>query len=62
MITLTPRAVVKALTLAKKEGKPPILRVGVKGGGCSGMSYVLDFVHEIKLTFRLSVTLVLTQK
>ena len=47
MITLTPRAVVKALTLAKKEGKPPILRVGVKGGGCSGMSYVLDFIHEI---------------
>ena len=48
MITLTSRAVTKAITLAQKEGKPPILRVGVKGGGCSGLSYVLDFVDEIK--------------
>ncbi|MDB5202879.1 MAG: iron-sulfur cluster assembly accessory protein [Ferruginibacter sp.] len=23
-----------------------ILRVGVKGGGCSGMTYVLDFDHK----------------
>ena len=22
------------------------LRVGVKGGGCSGMSYILDFEHK----------------
>ena len=50
MITLTSRAVTKAITLAQKEGKPPILRVGVKGGGCSGLSYVLDFVEHIKAT------------
>ena len=48
MITLTPRAIEKALTLAKKEGKPPILRLGVKGGGCSGMSYVVSFIDEIR--------------
>ena len=48
MITLTSRAVQKAITLAKKEGKPPVLRVGVKGGGCSGLSYVLDFVDDIR--------------
>ncbi len=48
MITLTSRAVNKAITLAQKEGKPPILRVGVKGGGCSGFSYVLDFVDNFK--------------
>ncbi len=48
MITLTSRAISKAITLAAKEGKPPILRVGVRGGGCSGLSYVLDFVHDIK--------------
>lgn len=48
MITLTSRAVTKAITLAQKEGKPPILRVGVKGGGCSGLSYVLDFVDGIR--------------
>ena len=50
MITLTSRAITKAITLAQKEGKPPILRVGVKGGGCSGLSYVLDFVEDIKET------------
>ena len=48
MITLTSRAVTKAITLAHKEGKPPILRVGVKGGGCSGLSYVLDFVEKVR--------------
>ena len=48
MITLTSRAVTKAITLAQKEGKPPILRVGVKGGGCSGLSYVLDFVEDVR--------------
>ena len=47
MISLTPRAVEKALTLAEKEGKPPILRLGVKGGGCSGRSYVVSFIDEI---------------
>ena len=48
MITLTPRAIEKALTLAQKEGKPPIIRLGVKGGGCSGMSYVVSFVDEVR--------------
>ena len=48
MIPLTSRAVQKAITLAKKEGKPPVLRVGVKGGGCSGLSYVLDFVDDVR--------------
>jgi iron-sulfur cluster assembly protein len=29
------------------EGKTaPVLRVGVKGGGCSGLTYVLDIVAE----------------
>lgn len=26
-----------------KEAGSPFLRVGVKGGGCSGLTYVLDF-------------------
>ena len=26
------------------------LRVGVEGGGCSGLSYVMDFDNEIKTT------------
>jgi iron-sulfur cluster assembly protein len=43
MITVTERAAKKALALAQRDGKPPVLRVGVKGGGCSSFSYFVDF-------------------
>ena len=43
MITVTEKAAKKAADLAAREGKPPILRVGVKGGGCAGFSYFMDF-------------------
>ena len=43
MITLTPAAAQEVRRLVEKEGKPNLgLRVGVKGGGCSGMNYVLS--------------------
>jgi len=43
MITLTPTAVKEVKRLIDKKQKPNLaLRIGVKGGGCSGMSYVLD--------------------
>ena len=42
MITLTPSAAQEAKRLVGQEPKPNLgLRIGVKGGGCSGMSYVL---------------------
>ena len=42
MITLTPTAAQEVKRLIEKEQKPNLgLRLGVKGGGCSGMSYVL---------------------
>ena len=42
MITLTPAAAQEAKRLMEKEQKPNLgLRVGIKGGGCSGMTYVL---------------------
>lgn len=42
MITLSPSAVQEAKRLIEKEQKPNLgLRIGVKGGGCSGMTYVL---------------------
>lgn len=42
MITLTPSAAQEVKRLVEKEQKPNVgLRVGVKGGGCSGMTYVL---------------------
>ena len=42
MITLTPVAAEQVKQLITKEQKPNLgLRVGVKGGGCSGMTYVV---------------------
>ena len=48
MITLTPKAISQAKTLMAQESSDETmgLRVGVKGGGCSGLSYVLDFEKE----------------
>ena len=37
---------VKQLKDAQKLGDEVFLRVGVKGGGCSGMSYLLEFDTE----------------
>ena len=46
MIELTEKAVKKVRQLSAKQDSAKILRVGVKGGGCSGLSYFLDFVEE----------------
>ena len=51
MITLTENAKTKAITLFSESNLDPetaFIRVGVKGGGCSGLSYVLEFDSEIK--------------
>ena len=51
MITLTESAKEKALKLFSDSNLDPttsFIRVGVKGGGCSGLSYVLDFDSEMK--------------
>ena len=41
-VTLTPSAVAQVRRLIAKKGNDSLkLRVGVKGGGCSGLSYVL---------------------
>ncbi len=57
LLTLTPAAVERVRFLIKKQGNPNLgMRIGVKGGGCSGLSYVLnleekpterDFAYEI---------------
>ena len=51
MITLTERAVKELRRIVTEQNLPEgtVLRVGVKGGGCSGFSYSLGFddtVHE----------------
>jgi iron-sulfur cluster assembly accessory protein len=44
MVTLTPTAVAKIKEIMEKQDpKPTALRVGVRGGGCSGFSYALEF-------------------
>lgn len=49
LITLTPAAIRKAQEiLAGQENRDQLyLRMGVKGGGCSGYSYVLEFDQDV---------------
>jgi iron-sulfur cluster assembly accessory protein len=44
-VKLTPNAVAELKRLMNEPGFEPgrFLRIGVKGGGCSGLSYVLGF-------------------
>jgi len=44
-ISVTDKAVNRIADLKKKRQTPGhVLRVGIKGGGCSGLSYFIDFV------------------
>jgi iron-sulfur cluster assembly accessory protein len=38
-IQLTSAAASRVAVIAEKQGKPPILRLSVDGGGCAGFSY-----------------------
>jgi iron-sulfur cluster assembly protein len=47
MITVTESAAEKLTSLIEESGfKTPFVRVSVKGGGCSGLSYDLSFDTE----------------
>lgn len=41
-VTASEKAIVRIQQLIKKDGRPTaFLRIGLKGGGCSGLEYVL---------------------
>jgi iron-sulfur cluster assembly protein len=46
MITLTENAIAKIKSQIERRGKGVGIRIGVKTAGCSGMSYVLEYVDE----------------
>jgi iron-sulfur cluster assembly protein len=50
MITVSENAKQHALELMKAENKPEgsFIRVGVEGGGCSGLSYMLEFDDKMR--------------
>ena len=50
MVTLSNKAVNHLIELMIEEGITPDthnLRVGVKGGGCSGLSYIMEFDDKV---------------
>jgi iron-sulfur cluster assembly protein len=48
-ITFTPRAVERAKALLARQSEPDLgVRVGVRGGGCSGLSYFVDAERQEK--------------
>jgi iron-sulfur cluster assembly accessory protein len=38
-IALTPSAAARVAAIAARQGKPPVLRLSVEGGGCAGFTY-----------------------
>ena len=50
MISVTEKAKERIIELRKQEGRTPNnnIRVSVKGGGCSGLMYDLNFDDQIK--------------
>ena len=43
-ILITDTAMHQLARLCKEQGEDKLLRVGVRSGGCSGMSYTMDFI------------------
>src|SRR5271163_3301817 len=49
VMTLTDAAATRVQEIISASGKPVAgLRVGVKNGGCAGMSYTVEFAEDVK--------------
>ncbi|WP_067841610.1 HesB/IscA family protein [Amphibacillus sediminis] len=47
VIQITDQARIQIIEMLKDEADQSRLRFGVKGGGCSGLSYALGFDHQV---------------
>lgn len=50
VLDITPKAMSHISMLHEKQTDNKCLRMGVRSGGCSGMSYVMDFVADDSIT------------
>lgn len=46
MLTLTPAAARRVAWIAERQGKAPVLRLMVEGGGCSGFQYRFELADS----------------
>jgi iron-sulfur cluster assembly accessory protein len=62
---LSASAAARVAAIAERQGKPPILRLAVEGGGCAGFSYRFGLADEVApddlTTIRDGVTLVVDE-
>ena len=48
-ILITEPAMKQLANLMQQQGSGSVLRVGVRSGGCSGMSYTMDFIDAAEI-------------